>query len=69
VASSFAKLKALQQATQDYVATERKRLQNEAAVLKSILARRGPKSGLSDTVAEQSSAAAAKDLATFLSGK
>jgi len=63
------KLKALQQATKEYVSKERLRLTNEAAVLKAVM-RTGQKGrGLQDVGIDAVSAVAEKDIASYLSGK
>ena len=61
-----ADLKELQKATREYVANERRRLLNEASVLKAILRGRLGSQKLSKLNTERVAAVAKKDLTDYL---
>jgi hypothetical protein len=62
-------LKQLQDTTKDYVAKERTRLQNEAAVLTSILSGRTAGKGIQTAPVAMVASAAKKSIADYLSRK
>ena len=62
------RLRDLQKATRDYVSKERTRLENEAQVLKDVLDGRTARRGIQALSTSVVSAAAEKDLASYLRG-
>jgi hypothetical protein len=61
-----ARIKALQQSTHEYVAAEKKRIENEASVLKAILDGRTAGKGIQAKSTTTVAAVAEADLAAYL---